>query len=105
MHERRSEPRTQVSLPARVWLGDGVFAEAQAVDASPGGMRLSVSPRAQAMIHAYQSYFVEIELADASVACVAEVRHCTGGIGIMLKERVPELAELDVYATAEARTA
>jgi hypothetical protein len=105
MDERRSELRTQVSFPARMWLGDGVFAEARAVDASPGGMRLLVSARALGLIHRHESYFVEVDLADSPVACVAEVRHCDGGIGLMLKERVPELAETHAGLALEAQTA
>lgn len=99
MKERRGHQRRQVSWAVRVWLGDGVFAVARAVDVSPGGMRLTISPRAQAMIHPDQTYNVEVELAPAPLTCLAEVRHQDDGVGLAFKKPLPGLA--DILSPAE----
>ncbi len=97
MEERRAEQRSEVSWPVRVWLGEGVFAVARAVDASASGMRLTISPRAEAMIRVEQSYNLEVE-SPRPLSCMAEVRHRTGGVGVAFKERRPELVGLPTPA-------
>ena len=90
MQERRSEPRRAVSWPVRVWLGEGLFTVARAVDASASGMRLTISPRAEAMIRVDQAYTIEVGF-PTKLSCIGEVRHRTGGIGVQLSEPLPEL--------------
>ncbi len=104
MQERRCEPRSQVSWPVRVWLGEGVFAVARAVDASASGMRLTISPRAAAMIHVDRMYSLEVE-APVPLAFIAEVRHRSGGVGVVLKERLAELVHLTQPAEMQASAA
>ena len=101
MEERRAEQRGEVSWSVRVWLGEGVFAVARAVDASASGMRLTISPRAEAVIRVEQSYNLEVE-SPRPLSCLAEVRHRTGGVGVVFKERRPELVGFP--APADTRT-
>lgn len=88
MEERRAEERSEVSWPVRVWLGEGVFAVARAVDASASGMRLTISPRAEAIIRVDHSYTLDVQ-SPTPLSCLAEVRHRTGGVGVALRERRP----------------
>ena len=104
MQERRTEQRNEVSWPVRVWLGEGVFAVARAVDASSSGMRLAISPQAEAMIHVDQSYNIEVE-SPTPLSCIAEVRHRSGGVGVVLKERLAEPADRTSPAEAQATVA
>lgn len=104
MQERRAEQRNQVSWPVRVWLGEGVFAVARAVDASSSGMRLTISPRAEAMVHVDRSYNLEVE-SPTPLSCIAEVRHRGGGVGVVLKERLPEQADRTSPAETQATIA
>ena len=92
MRERRGEQRGAVSGPVQVWLGEGVFVVARAVDASASGLRLTLSARAKSMLHVDRSYMVELELAEAPIRCVATVRHADGDVGLAFLERQPTLA-------------
>jgi PilZ domain-containing protein len=91
VRERRSEPRDSVSWPVRVWLGEGVFVVARAIDASAGGLRLTLSPRSKPMIQVDRSYAVELELVPAPITCVATVRHADGQVGLAFAEHHPAL--------------
>lgn len=102
MRERRGEERGAASWPVRIWLGDGVFVVARAVDASPGGLRLTLSPRAKSMIHVDRSYAVELHLTAAPLRCVATVRHTNGDLGLAFPERQPALAGHGSLAEAPA---
>jgi len=104
VRERRDEERGAVSWPVRVWLGEGVFVVARAVDASPGGLRVTLSPRAKSMIHVDRSYAVELDLAAAPIRCVATVRHANGDVGFAFLERQPTLAGYGSLAEAPALT-
>ena len=104
VQERRSEPRSEVSWPVRVWLGEGVFTDARAVDASTSGMRLTISPRAEAMIRVDQAYNIEVEF-PTKLSCIAEVRHRTGGVGVQLSAPLPELIPRGSPAEIEATVA
>ena len=90
VQERRNEPRRRVSWPVRVWLGESVFTVARAVDASASGMRLTISPRAEAVMRVNQAYNIEVEF-PTKLSCIAEVRHRNGGVGVQLSEPLPEL--------------
>ena len=104
VRERRDEDRNAVSWPVRVWLGEGVFVVARAVDASPGGLRLTLSPRAKSMLHVDRSYTVELDLAAAPIRCMATVRHANGDVGLAFLERQPALAGHGSLAEAPALT-
>ncbi len=91
MEERRGEPRGAASWPVRVWLGEGIFVIARAVDASPGGLRLTIPPRAKPLIHVDRAYTVELQVVPAPITCVATVRHACGDVGLAFRERQAEL--------------
>ena len=100
--ERRGEQCGAVSGPVPVWLGEGVFVVARAVDASTGGLRLTRSPRAKSMIHVDRSYTVELGLAAAPIRCVATVCHANGDVGLAFRERQPTHAGHGSLAEAPA---
>jgi hypothetical protein len=104
VRERRGEERGAVSWPVRVWLGEGVFVVARGVDASPDGLRLTLSPRAKSMIHVDRAYTVELDLAAAPIRCMATVRHANGDVGLAFLERQPTLAGHGALAEAPALT-
>jgi len=93
-----------VSWPVRVWLGEGVFVVARAVDATPSGLRLTLSPRAKSMIHVDRSYTIELGLAASPIRCVATVRHANGDVGLAFLERQPALDGHGSLAEAPALT-
>ena len=104
MRERRGEQRGAVSGPVRVWLGEGVFVVARAVDASASGLRVTLSARAKSMLHVDRSYTVELDLAAAPIRCMATVRHANGDVGLAFLERQPALAGHGSLAEAPALT-
>src|SRR5437879_11061678 len=91
MRERRGEQRGAVSGPVRVWLGEGVFVVARAVDASASGLRLTLSARAKSMLHVDRSYTVELDLAAAPIRRLGE-RAVPGECGLALQECEPDVA-------------
>jgi PilZ domain len=104
VREHRGDERGAVSWPVRVWLGQGVFVVARALDASAGGLRLTLSPRAKTMIHVDRSYTIELDSAAAPIRCVATVRHADGDVGLAFLERQPTLAGFGSLAEAPALT-
>ncbi len=105
MQERRSEHRSSVSWPVRVWLGEGIFVVARAVDASPGGLRLTIPPRAKPVIHVDRSYTVELQAVPAPITCVATVRHACDDVGLAFQQRQAELSTCSQHTEAQATLA
>ncbi len=80
MKERRVHARYPVSWPARLWIGDDVFAEVRAIEVSRGGARVSVSRRVAALVKVSMWFRLEVFPDPARpIFCVGEVRHRTAG--------------------------
>lgn len=80
MKERRGHARYPVSWPARLWIGDDVFAEVRAIDVSRGGARVAVSRSVEALVKVSMRLRLEVFPGPATpIACIGEVRHCTAG--------------------------
>lgn len=80
MKERRGHARYPVSWPARLWIGEDVFAEVRAIEVSRGGARVSVSHSVEALVNVSMRFRLEVFPDPARpIFCVGEVRHCTAG--------------------------
>lgn len=93
MDERRRYARYPVSWYVRLWLDEGSFVGARAVDASLHGMRIALtddcSPRGLEVGHPRRVEIFHPET-ESAVTRVGEVRHVGHqGIGLYIREPLP----------------
>jgi PilZ domain-containing protein len=85
--DRRSHPRTEVSWPVRLWLGDTMLV-GRAVDVSEQGLCVITAPTGD--IKRGSCYRIDVVVgADHQFSCQGEVRHVTASlVGLRTIERL-----------------